>query len=1419
MSHRKPQLGSSGQRHRRPPPFFATVQQRARDRWNQLEDDPELAGPWHQLFKQVQSPRHVLSELLQNADDAEATTASARIEGDEFVFEHDGMDFRESHFASLCKFGYSDKRNLHTIGFRGIGFKSTFSLGDEVRLITPTLSVLFRKRRFTEPVWVDDAEPSKTTQVRVRIKDGHRKKELAKNLEEWASSSLSLLFFNNISTLTIEGICIRRISCGQGPVAGSEWVKLSEEQTHSYLLIRSEEEEFPPDAIEEIRQERMGEDNLHLPPCRVDLVLGDTPHQTLFVVLPTGVNTALPFACNAPFVQDPARVKIKDPETSPTNRWLLERAGRHAAQAMLAWLQRYDLSLNERCSAYALFPDVDRQDNSLQGVCSTICEEVFGEALEDSAFLLTQQGELVGKGCCVTLPAPLHEIWSPEQLSSLFDARKRPILSHHVCDAHRQVFVHWGLLEPVEEDSVLNAMETRHLPKPSSWARLLALWEYVSDKVCRPRYYHLPGRKNLRIVPVQGKDVLFGAFEIVRLGEKKLLGSSDDWEFLSAYLLVLNPNWPRFLAEQRRHAEHCSDGSLSARVENAYEVLQSLDLDEASDVSQVVERVAKQFFAQDDCSLDDCVRLAHIAATLGASVSTGFQYVAQDGYRRSIEDQILADADGKLDLFVNEKWYQEHALDRAYFQGFRSCTESEWLEWVRSEKSGLLPFLPILPSRKHVWGRSRLRQTLSERGVEGEPYFHYVTDSFVVDDHDFSPEHWTHWHKLANEDPEFWARFLGTVFHLPHRHWNKALSARALQVATTGSTRAVTSEEILPAWIVTLRGLPCLEDTLGGAREPAELLRRTPETEALLDIEPFVKAEYDTEQTRPLLIKLGVRDTPTGPARLLDRLRALSRSPSPPIYEVEKWYSRLDHLLVKCTTQELEAVRKAFQDESVILTDAGSWARAGEVFLNANEEDVPGAATLHPAVRHLTLWHRVGVADHPTADLAMEWLRGLRSGERLSADQLRRVRSLLPRYAVQVWQECGHWLNLEGEWAIAENLTYKLTMQALVPWSNLFATTKSKTADLQRLPAELCDQAPFSTLVSLAASIEERIEDGLFHLEKPQRRLWLESLGKAIGMISLENEADQARVRDAASRLAKTVWQPAHNLEAVPYIDGTPAGTPRKIDVLWKGHTLYVMDQRVARSFRAIAQELARPFDRQDIADAIKACVERSPDFIADYMEQNFAMLPEGVEAGPEEQPSNTEESSAQPPNDQPTGPLGGEQEITDTRPPGPGQPAGGGPDDSGTLVPDESAGEPPQPEPIVRVHTPRPAKLRFIEVFAKARGYQPDGESDRFYRADGSWLQKADGGVFPWERYTADGHLAQSYWLKDHCLQEEPLEIGADVWQLCQDHPGAYTLVLADREGCPIELTGERLQQLRVAGQLKLYPAGYRLAYEDGGT
>ena len=55
-----------------------------------------------------------------------ATEASVRIENQTFTFEHNGEDFSDKHFASLCRFGYSNKIALHTIGFRCPAGNSSF---------------------------------------------------------------------------------------------------------------------------------------------------------------------------------------------------------------------------------------------------------------------------------------------------------------------------------------------------------------------------------------------------------------------------------------------------------------------------------------------------------------------------------------------------------------------------------------------------------------------------------------------------------------------------------------------------------------------------------------------------------------------------------------------------------------------------------------------------------------------------------------------------------------------------------------------------------------------------------------------------------------------------------------------------------------------------------------------------------------------------------------------------------------------------------------------------------------------------------------------------------------------------------------------------------------------------------------------
>ncbi|QDU02407.1 hypothetical protein V6x_21100 [Gimesia chilikensis] len=657
----------------------------------------------------------------------------------------------------------------------------------------------------------------------------------------------------------------------------------------------------------------------------------------------------------------------------------------------------------------------------------------------------------------------------------------------------------------------------------------------------------------------------------------------------------------------------------------------------------------------------------------------------------------------------------------------------------------------------------------------------------------------------------------------------KETSAKVQQIATTGKRRSIIHESVPAAWLTRFRDLPCLIDTRGQCRKPAELLRRTPDTEALLDVESFVRAEDDNEYTRQLLKLLGVGDSSTGPDRLLDRLRALAGEDDVPVYELEKWYHRLYQLFQKCSTDESATVRDAFTSESLILSHDGNWYSKAEVFLNASEDDVPDALLVHPSVRHLMLWQKIGVAERPTPDLAIEWLKELPSGNKLSADELRRVRNLLPRFPLKIWEECGHWLSLDGVWADVESLKYSLTMQSLVAWRHLFQPVKQMTADLQRLDAEMCQQPPFSELPTLSSRIEDRCFEGLFDLEAPVAKLWMLSLGNGIARIVLDEPEYQETVRRLGTRLASSLWQVTSGLESVPYIDDTPAGTARPIQVLWKDDRLFVDDRPVAQLFKAITQELSRVFERADIGDAIRACVERAPDFIQDYLAENFRLSPlEPDETNEAEHRADHASSGEQHADSDGEDSLTTEAETdhkadadnwdaaddhepdysTDDADVDHGEDEHHETDDKGAHDKQQQKSSPPR-------KTPKPS---LIELMAAEAGFSKDG-TDRYFHPDGSWLQKANGSTFPWEHYSCDGRLVQSYWVKDCCIKREPLQLDAVVWNLCERQPDSFSIVLRGLNDKAVIYSGTELLRLRSQNQLTLHPANYRLVYQHDDT
>jgi hypothetical protein len=74
----------------------------------------------------------VFIELLQNADDAVSTSILVESFENNVIFANNGRPFSESDIRAICRTGASKKTRGTNIGYRGIGFKSTVYLSNEI---------------------------------------------------------------------------------------------------------------------------------------------------------------------------------------------------------------------------------------------------------------------------------------------------------------------------------------------------------------------------------------------------------------------------------------------------------------------------------------------------------------------------------------------------------------------------------------------------------------------------------------------------------------------------------------------------------------------------------------------------------------------------------------------------------------------------------------------------------------------------------------------------------------------------------------------------------------------------------------------------------------------------------------------------------------------------------------------------------------------------------------------------------------------------------------------------------------------------------------------------------------------------------------------------------------------------------------
>lgn len=1420
-----------------PPAYFSSIQHDAATEWEKLEGSSFKNAVLH-LFSEIQSPQHVLSELLQNADDAGATWARASIHNECFIFEHNGEDFAPDQLRALCQFGVSSKPQLHTIGFRGIGFKSVFSFGDEVAVHTPSLSMRFVASRFTVPEWVVTSGERSHTRVEIPFKNLALKTRAEQELQVWRDNPTPLIFFNNISRLDIDATSIVREHLGPGPAAGSEWIRLTGDRASTILHVVSEELPFPADALEEIAQERRvgSPEDLNIQGCRVELAIQAGSAPRLYVVLPTAVFPEVPFSSNAPFVQDPARKQIKDPDLSPTNQWLLKRIGELAAETMLGWLNNPSLTVSERVKGYRLLPDPITTANQVNHHVSQQISSAFWSRVAGAKIVLNTSGELVASGCAA-LPAELHNVWSPDVLRSVLDLSEPNLASSEISAGAIRILHRQGRLNYYDHDEVVITLRQsrKEVPNPG-YQGLEHLWAYMyrHDPDAQRAWRH--GHKSLPVVPAEGESGLRRASNLLVLTSRSSLFLDDDLRFLSRFASLADRNWIQHLSANPEGPR--ADEQRTKVRGDAQAFLASLGLNTPSGVDEVLNTVSRGIFGLATVDSGAAHRFAWIVARTGNPVPQEFRFECENGVYRRISENLLVDVDGSLTQLLPENWAAEHLVSERYEQGRSDSERRIWRNWL-TERGGVRTFPMPQRMNRAIHSREALEQFCASRGGRLPERIPYQSPSFIVRDVDFDSELWGLWQKLAIRDTGIWpAVFRRLAAETPEA------SAAAFQVPQS-KWHPLDAGEMVAGWVVRLRNVPCLIDTQANPALPSELMRTTPESASLQGIERFVHSQLDRVENRWLLDLLGVRTDPS-PDVPLERLEALSRSRGVPITVIANLYQILDRLSANLSGDELQQVRERFQSTPLILAENNSWHRSAMV-VQTNDARIGGILSIHPDVAQLglMLWERLGVARRATTEQVIASMLAMPKGDRVDDTMIPVVHDALASNPEAIWFQCNAWIDLSGYWRDRGSLSW--TLRDAEGGRGLYSRVRHSVADLTMIPESVTGLSIEAELPSILPALDRRVVSAKSAGRSQPAPAWLQALGTGLERIPHPDDPEQEHPDyESAAALRRCEWQPVASVSVAPYLDGHPAGEERKHRALWSGDTVYVAG-RATQYHDELVHTLGAGFRDPAIRRAIAACVGRDPGWIEAYLGEQFELLdppdhvPEPVTVTPVQDDSDvaptptrvvvtrpTGSSSPEPDTDQTQGPpsaedrsaeFGQRQDAGSERKEEPdaggarSSPTGSGadrsqPSTSGVGAATEDSQQRPSSESSAEGSHPlqRPGKREIIMAFLQKQRFSED--PDGVIRDSIGKFVKFDTRILDAIVWDHTGKARSGYWVGDRSLKDG-FSITADAWSGLFELVDRGYLVLPRQTGAD-EYVAYLVSDIR--DRIELSPTVYRI-------
>ncbi len=403
-------------------------------------NDRSLRGVWASVIDKYPDSAHFIYELLQNADDAEATEVTIYIGKDVLYFKHNGSvqfsvtddddeNVSPGHINAIVGVGNSSKDDGNKIGKFGVGFKAVFQYTDTPKIYSDDFKFQIVNYIVPEliPVDCEYRKPGETLfEIPFKNPDSCYK-EILDKLNHLKSP---ILFLNNIKKVTWKDITL-----------------FNHEKVYSKKVIEKftdgdvKCEKIIEDSAGKLRYIWLFTRDIELSkgvryPVSVGYYLkDDNGHETLdtdirpevFCFFATSEKFDSCFISHAPFLLVDNRQQVKEHEK--VNITLRDAICTLAADALPILrdigLKNENFLLDD--NIFKIVPLEETDEDDMKFICNGRLYDSMFSRMKSDSLLLSRAMEYVGPNRIrIALPVSLLEVVNSDQLSELVQSQTKP---------------------------------------------------------------------------------------------------------------------------------------------------------------------------------------------------------------------------------------------------------------------------------------------------------------------------------------------------------------------------------------------------------------------------------------------------------------------------------------------------------------------------------------------------------------------------------------------------------------------------------------------------------------------------------------------------------------------------------------------------------------------------------------------------------------------------------------------------------------------------------------------------------------------------------------------------------------------------------------------------------------------------------